>query len=177
MGMADKLELHRTRHPPIRIAGEDGKILPHVLGSARVHPRPSVIYKKPLTSESDIMPNLQITSAPSLQRAGIPRGPWSMRYKCFYEIDDVQEAYRLFFDDKYLKAQASVLDAARAGGTPVFWSYWYRTSPDDGGYCTVDEFCGPYGVDQHKGMNAAYLKGPRDAELIKELQPRTDEEH
>merc|ERR1740138_1210597 len=63
-----------------------------------------------------------------------------------------------------------------AGGTPVFWSYWSRMAPDDGGYCAFDEFMGPYGKDELKGMNATYLKSPSDADLLEELKPRTVEE-
>merc|ERR1712137_827435 len=123
------------------------------------------------------MPNLQIMSAPSLRREGVPRGPWNMRYKAFFEIDDrprkcavliddVQMAYRKFFDKGYLRAQVSVLEAARAGGIPVFLSYWDRKSPDDGNYYTYDEFYGPYGNAEHKGMNATYLTTPSGAAFM-----------
>uniref|UniRef100_A0A7S2P0L6 Isochorismatase-like domain-containing protein n=1 Tax=Zooxanthella nutricula TaxID=1333877 RepID=A0A7S2P0L6_9DINO len=91
-------------------------------------------------------------------------------------IDDVQEGYRKFFDEGYLRAQLAVLDAARAGGIPVFWSFWGRMAPDDGGYCTYDEFYGPYGTREFKGMNATYLATPEAAEILPELGPRTPEE-
>jgi len=187
LGLADQQPAKRIRHAPKRIADASGKVLKEILGSGRLYPRPGIVYTKPASSESDVMPNLQVLSAPGLEDVGIPRGPWCMHYKCFFElddrprkcvmlIDDVQEAYRSFFSDDYLNAQASVLDAARAGGTPVFWSYWSRMAPDDGGYCAIDEFMGPYGNDEFKGMNATYLKAPSDADLLEELKPRTVEE-
>jgi nicotinamidase-related amidase len=186
-GMADQLPAKRLRHQPKRLVDASGKVLSWVVGSGRLYPRPYVIYRKPESSQSDIMPNLQIMSAPSLQKSGVPLGPWDMRYKAFFElddrprkcamlIDDVQMAYRKFFDEDYLRAQVSVLEAARAGGIPVFWSYWDRKCPDDGNYCTYDEFYGPYGVTEFKGMNATYLTNPSCAALMEEVLPRTEEE-
>jgi len=133
------------------------------------------------------MPNMQIKSAPNLDKLGVPKGPWNMRYKAFWQlddrprkcavlIDDVQEGYRKFFHPGYLRAQLAVLDAARVGGIPVFWSYWGRTDPDDGAYWTYDEFYGPYGCGEYKGMNATYLSTLKSAEILPELGPRTAEE-
>jgi len=187
-GLADQLPEDRIRHPPKRLSDSNGKLLPGIVGSGRLHPRPHPVYKKPESSQSDIMPNMQVKSAPSLQKFGLPRGPWNMRYKAYFElddrprkcavlIDDVQEGYRKFFDEGYLRAQLAVLDAARAGGIPVFWSYWGRTDPHDGGYWTYDEFYGPYGTGEFKGMNATYLVTPKSAEILPELGPRTPSEH
>lgn len=186
-GLADHLPAGRPRHPPMRLADAEGKVLPWIAGSGRIHPRPLVIYKRPGSSLSDLPPNMQVKAAPSLGKMGIPRGPWDMKYKAFFElddrprkcallVDDVQVAYGKFFDDGYLRAQVSVLEAARAGGIPVVWSVWSRTDPDDGHYCTYDEFYGPYGAGDFKGMNATYLRTPACKAIIEELRPRTAEE-
>merc|ERR1712029_780916 len=95
---------------------------------------------------------------------------------CAMLIDDVQEGYRKFFTPAYLKAQMEVLEAARDGGIPVFWSYWGRTDPEDGGYWTYDEFYGPYGCGGYKGMNATYLANDFAATILPELGPKTEEE-
>jgi len=169
-GLADQLLENRIRHPPVCLTDAEGKVVPGVTGSGRLYPRPHPIYRKSKSSQSDAMPNLQVQSAPSLQKFGLPKGPWNMRYKAYFElddrprkcavlIDDVQEGYRKFFDEGYLRAQLAVLEAARAGGIPVFWSNWGRTGPEDGGYWTYDEFYGPYGNDEFK---ECYI--PRDTQ-------------
>lgn len=104
---------------------------------------------------------------------------------CAWELTDYKRKPALLIDDvqveyyQYVKGvlpQVKLLvDAFRKAGLPIFWSTWYRFSPDDGYFNTMDRFYGPIGSNSSRQAlyNHDQVHG---ADVIAEVAPINDEE-
>lgn len=103
---------------------------------------------------------------------------------CAYELSDRKRTMALLIDDMQVEYHDYVqgivppiiqlLEGFRKAKLPIFWSTWWRWSPDDGFFNSMDRFYGPIGWNT--SLNALYNHKPNGGDVLPEVAPKTLEE-